>query len=458
MLNSSLLPQGPDSLGADGRPACESTTGSYNLSKTYLRVKVDLKGTTAQDHDKRLELAGVDILHRPDRDKGYCLDYAASPTAHDMVKIFKVREGRVLTKPTTANATPEPVQDAELAASGSGLLHAISTDAIDESAYILKTIIRTIFIGISGNPNFAETSAVQGRSVNGAAVNDRVVDVEYDPFDLAQSALVNSTLSQLGFCIILQGVTVPRDHGTIATYCDDPRRAVEKNIRMVNALRLAEDPPETLSSRGVFYRPRIPFTVLLFLNANRGSAQAKAKWELRGSEVVELENVSPILAIDVERAFFAERKTTVMFDQGALTNVCVFKTSELVQFVDVPLEIAKSMVALPANIIQVQIDQTAGQRNLLAAQNQLMQAEVRRLQAEQALTTTALGQALSKDESSKVAADAAKSQANQLIGDLLEDQLAAQEKDANSGIHELNGDFETTCPQANVKEITAGAL
>lgn len=421
MMDSSLLPQDGLVATGDGRPVCESEAGAYHLSKAYFRVQV-----SRLPDEKALQLEKLQVNYRPDRSKGYCLDYRPSPTAHDVVKVLKVKASRQRLESDAA------IDDRELAISGSDLLHAITTDAIDESAFILKTLIRTIFVGISGNPNFnPELESVAARSLQGASVPNRVLDVEYDPFDLAQTALTNEALSELGFCIVVQGVTL-REGTTIDSYCENPRRAAERNLHFARALMEAENPKATLSSRGVFYRPRVPFTVHLFLKTNR---RAKGGWELRGSEVVELENISPILSIGLERAFFAQRKTTALFDRGELRNICVFKTSELVPFVEVPLEIAKSVVALPANIIQVRIDQSAGERNLLAAQDQLLRAEIDRLKAEKALTAAELG---GSGESG------ARSSAAAAVGGLLEEQLKSAEMVALN--QSLNDDFNSVCP------------
>lgn len=481
MLDSSLLEPGNERSAAGGQPICTSHTGAYYLSKAFFRVKVD-RNPAAAGIPERLTFAGLEINYRPDRTKGYCLEYAASPTAHDKVKVFKVKASRQVKvkegEPSKTVVDPR----SDLAASGSDLLHAITTDAIDESAFILKTLIRTLFIGISGNPGFNTTGTVQGRSLNAVVPPDsdtqpiRILDAEYDPFNLAQSALVNDSLSRLGFCVLLQGVSVPllrsnghhhhhhsiKDHGytpeTINSYCDDPQRITMRNFEYAQALLKAEEAPAVRQTRGIFYRPRIPFTVHLFLKPNR---KVPGGWELRGSEVVELENISPVVSVGINRAFFAQRKTTVVFDRGVVKNVCIFKTSELAAFVEVPLEIAKSVVALPANIIQVKIDSTANDQRLLKAQNTLLKTEISRLKLEKSATDASTSYTPTADLAAQATKAQAVNQQNQninsqaAVASLLEEQLALQLADNKSSYYELNADFSAACPEPTAK--TAGS-
>jgi hypothetical protein len=60
-----------------------------------------------------------------------------------------------------------------------------------------------------------------------------------------------------------------------------------------------------------------------------------------------------------------------VFQEGTLKTACVAKTSELEGFVQVPLQIAKSIVALPASLVAVQIGNVQSQTQLVQAEQQL---------------------------------------------------------------------------------------
>lgn len=381
MLQSELLDEA--SLGEarrEGRPLCASTAGSYHVSKTYFRLRVD-----------EMQSAGgpvsmfryITVQRRPDRDKGYCLDFRASLTSHDKVRIYKTSVGAPATIETDVRANANVAVDgtdqyasieAEIEqnhAGGSDLIQVIATDAIDESAYIAKVLIRTLFVGLSGNSNFSPD-----RALTQDPQRRRKLDLEYDPFDLPQTAQINDALRRLGFCVLVHGVTFERDTDTINGYCDNPKRAIERSHRLSAALKVAEEAKVERRVRGVLYRPRLPYTVALYVKDN---LKVSGGWRLRATEIVEMENISPVLSIGIERAFAAQRKTMVFFEQGVVKDVCVFKSSELQPLVEVPLEIARSVVALPANIVQVRINSANNDSALLAAEEALIKAQINQM-------------------------------------------------------------------------------
>lgn len=378
MLQSDALDQASWSdAQREGRPVCSSTAGSYHVSKTYFRLRVD----EVERNGKPVNMFRyITVQRRPDRDKGYCLDFLASPTSYDKVRVYKTNltAATAITTDARANANPTAAEDAAFAAleaeikqlhpGGSDLIQVVATDAIDESAYIAKVLIRTLFVGLSGNAGFSPDRALTGDSKGG-----RKLDLEYDPFDLPQTAQINDALRRYGFCVLVQGITFERDTDTIDSYCDNPKRAIQRSHRLSTTLKLAEEARAERRVRGILYRPRLPYTVALFVKDNM---KVPGGWRLRATEIVEMENISPVLAIGVERAFAAQRKTMVFFDQGVVQDVCIYKSSELQPLVEVPLEIARSIVALPANIVQVQINSLANDKSLVEAEQALIQAQI----------------------------------------------------------------------------------
>jgi hypothetical protein len=85
-------------------------------------------------------------------------------------------------------------------------------------------------------------------------------------------------------------------------------------------------------------------------------------------------NASPVLSIGVKRANFTKRQTTLVFDRGTLTDVAIDKGSEAEGFVVIPLAVAKAIVDIPAQIVQVRIADVQSHAALIQAQGNLVKA------------------------------------------------------------------------------------
>ena len=333
---------------------CESSGGHYSLSRTLISILVSKTNGT-------IKFEGAGTVPYADTAHTYCLDYLANPTADDIVKIDR---------------------------SEKGLLQHVSTDALDQSRFILEAIIRTIFVGITGAPGFDPRASIGDDS------KDRKVifSVEYDPFDAEQTAFVNAGLNKHGFCVVLKGFTFDHRRTTTNRYCDNPLYEVKRapprwftNDGQPLAPRAAEPVTEPKLLRGLLYRPKIAYTYYLFSKKNK---RLPGGWELRSAEAIGLENISPILSVGVDRSFFAQRKTVIHFTDGILQNICVYKTSELEEAINIPFAIASSLVAVPTQFLQVRIDQTNSDRRLVEAETQLLKVQNAHLEALEAEQTT----------------------------------------------------------------------
>jgi hypothetical protein len=331
MSQSSLIKVGSGQLG------CESSAGTYYLSRTYFNVKI---ASAAPDS---YYLSSVNIVRGVDGDHGFCLDYLGSITAEEAFVV---------------NKTPD------------GLLTQITSNSADKSAEIVKTLLQAFFVGISGKADFpAATRATVGAQV----AENRVVDQTYDPYNEADTALLNNSIKDYGFCLVMEDQVFNAGYKDVQDYCDDPLRhtPIEKELIRVGKPK-GPEPSVFDDHQGIYYRPRRTRTVYLFIKPD---LRRKGGWKLRASQAVALENTSPMMFIGIDRTFFAERKTTVLFDQGVLTDVRIEKKSELVGFVSIPLYIAQSIVNLPAQIVQVRIDTTNKRAQLIRAKADLIKAE-----------------------------------------------------------------------------------
>ena len=346
--------------------ACHNSAGFYYLPKSQILVEVK-KGAKLKDGTTS-EVAGssTQVWHEvavsrtriADPSFGYCLDYLGRINYDDVVSVKKYQN--------------QPI------------LGVIIGDSLDKSRQIFETLVQTVFTAISGNPDPGfSTSTVTRSYMTDVKQVVTVFKGEFDPFDPERSAIINESLRKFGFCLILENHTFDINHADIDNYCDAPhvvhaqthKRAFEyayKAPERGGPLVHVSGHPAPRMERGIFYRPRAPYQYYVFVKSNM---QARGGWRLRASKVIEMENISPVLSVGLLRAAFTQRKTALIFDEGMLRDVCIFKKSELQQAVQIPLFVVQSVVALPANVFQVRIDQTNGMADLINAQDELVKTQ-----------------------------------------------------------------------------------
>jgi hypothetical protein len=337
---------------------CHSDAGSYFLAKSLLKVKV--RELTADDEASKKAgyyIESVKQEVQPDRRYPYCLDYLASSSSNDTFLVKKTADKSLIKK--------------------------ITSSADDQSQQIASTLIDAAFIGISQNPAFNRNLAQATRASFGGpriASDNLRFEADYDPFNVHQAAVINDSLNDFGFCLVLEDQTFDSRHAGIDDYCDHPLKYSSREAGLTKAGSGGDHyglPPKAYTD-GLFYRPRLPYNYLLFAKTNR---QLPGGWKLRGTTTIYLENKAPIFAINIDRTFFAKRETTLDFDDGALRDIKIEKGSELVGVVSIPLQIAQSIAALPANIIQVRINNTNNQGKLIEAQTALIKEKENTLKA-----------------------------------------------------------------------------
>lgn len=72
--------------------------------------------------------------------------------------------------------------------------------------------------------------------------------------------------------------------------------------------------------------------------------------------VTGLLNKSPILSIDVNRTMFVEKKMDLEFTSGVLTKVVIDSPSPMLEFVSLPVDVAKAIFSAPAELLKLRVD------------------------------------------------------------------------------------------------------
>jgi len=120
-----------------------------------------------------------------------------------------------------------------------------------------------------------------------------------------------------------------------------------------------------VDQKGIYYRPLLPYELSFTL---KDFAYYK-------KETISLPNEAPIMAIDLTRGAFIKKAMTLNFKNGILTQIKIDKPSEVLAAMDIPLDIAKGIVSLPAELIQLKIDYSSKNTNLYNALLQEIQAK-----------------------------------------------------------------------------------
>ena len=331
----------PRATGGSG--TCHSAMGGYYLPKALLQLQVKVNPenvphvprtatlTPAQPTDANAAPTVLSKRFIADKTQTLCLDYLSSATSDDLITVKR---------------------------DSNGLLSSVTGNAIDRTPDIAKTLIDAA--------EQAAIAAARGGGLVPAGAGDQL-DLEFDPFDYAEMKLAKTGLRRFGYCLYVEGYSIPQGM-TPASWCD------------ARELRLAPNPdadmaalpaPEEALRYGILYRASQSLKIVILRKTDPSGPEP---WALHVSQRVDMPNVSPIFAIGVERAIFAERNTTLTFKDGMLTDVTVTKNSELVGFVSIPLALAKAIVDIPTQIIQVKIADTKSQSTLLNEQGNLIKA------------------------------------------------------------------------------------
>jgi hypothetical protein len=333
---------------AAGRTACKSTLGSYALPRQMLNLKVYETATVFQ-----FAIApGTTVA---DNNHVFCLDHLVNSFADDTVRVFK--------QTVTDNDTINPV----VGTLASPFLQLIASSAIDRSPDIIRKIIRTAFIILSGNKDFSSA-----RASVGDATNKIIRDFTFDPFNAADLAEINQSVSKLGICVVNGVYSFDTGPVSPARYCDAPQKVLNSHpsprMQALERQRYVHGKPQS----GIFYRPLADYRLSVFVKADPGSREP---WRLAQMFSFASGNISPIVSVGVGRAAFATRRTGLIFVDGVLTDVCIAKGSEAAGFINIPLDIIYGIIALPNETVRGQINSATTRKQLLLAQDKLMEVQ-----------------------------------------------------------------------------------
>jgi hypothetical protein len=77
----------------------------------------------------------------------------------------------------------------------------------------------------------------------------------------------------------------------------------------------------------------------------------------------------------ITRAAFVRKVTNLTFDSGVLTEIHIEKPSEALAFMEIPLTIAKAILSVPAELIQLKINYSSRDKELHDARKAELEAK-----------------------------------------------------------------------------------
>jgi hypothetical protein len=110
--------------------------------------------------------------------------------------------------------------------------------------------------------------------------------------------------------------------------------------------------------------------------------------DLHSAYVALLPNKAPLLRVDVPRGAFATYENKIVFADGMLTAATYDHKSIVYGLFGALGDLANSIVAIPAQILSVKIDQTNQREKLVEAQTKLIETQQKYLGALKALEET----------------------------------------------------------------------
>lgn len=114
---------------------------------------------------------------------------------------------------------------------------------------------------------------------------------------------------------------------------------------------------------GIAYRPLMPCEVVVSGNDSQTEA------------VIYVPNKAIINTFPLDRGAFIKKVANLTFDNGVLTEFTINKPSEALGAVSLPVDLAKLVASVPAEILTVKVNHANDEKSLLQAQQALLDAQ-----------------------------------------------------------------------------------
>ena len=253
-----------------------------------------------------------------------------------------------------------------------GLLKKVYSDSQDATKDITLKVVEAATNLVATQRAESDSYTTQGivkRSEDSTDQMRHVATYTVDPFDEVAMEAINQALWSFGYCVHLDDTDDIYVPAWSVAQC---RIAASESVRSDTVSGPVTPTPPVASQGahwGILYRPNLTHRLMV---RHRKDPREITSWELDQVHILEIPNAAPVFSVDVRRAFFADRQTTLTFDHGVLADVTISKGSELNALADIPLQVAQFIVSIPAQVLQLRINRTSNSQEVIKANQQLL--------------------------------------------------------------------------------------
>lgn len=247
-----------------------------------------------------------------------------------------------------------------------GLLTHVTGAAQDQTREIAVGIARLASLLVTGAAQLSgESARMRADGAPEKEIPPRLVaSYEFDPTDPTDLRRVRGELAKHGVTMTIEkqaNCPIATSGDGCCTTCD-------------------------VSQPGIYYRLPLPYRLQL----NPGGVERSVMMSsgVTTMQVIGVEgpidwtilvpNEAICKYVAVTRAAFVTKRTELAFDHGMLTRVSTDKPSELLGFVSIPVDVAKTIIGIPAELLKIRVDQKTQERSIV--QND---ADIRKAQADE---------------------------------------------------------------------------
>jgi hypothetical protein len=262
-----------------------------------------------------------------------------------------------------------------------GLLQSIDTDATDRTGAVLiklaelageATKLFTVLKSVPGDEGTAAVCTIPDYSL------ETYLDVSAEakePYSLQE---LQQLLANWGG----DGADATKRPGIAIAF--SPNKDDRKVLDAQNQKKPTEDLPSATADaagNGLLFRQNQPYRLDVQLSSNEAC-------KISGRKVLHrfaAPNDAPIYSVDTSRAPFVQKKVKYVVQNGMLTELQVVKPSEVLGAASIPVDLAKKIASIPAELLTFKLVQIQAENNLTAAEIEQIKNAIELLKQKQAL-------------------------------------------------------------------------
>jgi hypothetical protein len=258
-----------------------------------------------------------------------------------------------------------------------GLLQSTESKSRDRSGDIALKFVelagQVARIGVSGGPRF-ESNVTKRTDKPPCELTDETIELLVDP-----EAVHSDNKAEK-----IPGAKI-EDH---EVKFDGQFKGLTIGIRRPTNTRSAAVPAAEAqgSHGGVVFRAAVPYEVTVAFDPKQSPHGAKCELSKFAQQLtIMAPNGGPTFRADVSRAALVEKTVTLSIQDGMLTGTKVDKPSEFLAAISLPVDIAKAIVAIPADLLKIRVEEVKAQSGLTEAEANLLKQQLELIKQQNAL-------------------------------------------------------------------------